>query len=62
MPLAKDFHVTFSGGGALIRHRVAFFGEEEAASLLKTLEAKGVQIIRKKPGAKRIVRHPLFFK
>jgi len=48
VPLAKDFHVTLSGGGALIRHKVAFFAEDEAAAVVSLLGNRGVQVIRKR--------------
>merc|ERR1712050_38702 len=48
VPLAKDFHVTLSGGGALIRHKVAFFAEDEAAAVVSLLDNRGVQVIRKR--------------
>jgi len=52
-PLAKDFQVTLSGGGALIRHKVAFFAEDEAAAVVGLLDSRGVQVIRKRGGAER---------
>ena len=54
VPLAKDFQVTLSGGGALIRHKVAFFAEDEAAAVVGLLDSRGVQVIRKRGcGAER---------
>ena len=54
VPLAKDFQVTLSGGGALIRHKVAFFAEDEAAAVVSLLDSRGVQVIRKRGyGAER---------
>lgn len=53
VPIATDFHLVLSGGGALIRHRVAFFSEEEANTLVYQLKQKGVQIIPKRNGAVR---------
>ena len=50
VPLAKDFQVTLSGGGAIIRHKVAFFAEDEAATVVALLENRGVQVIRRRGG------------
>ena len=52
-PLAKDFQLTFSGGGELNRHKVAFFNEEEPLILLQFFKERSVQIIRKRGGARR---------
>ena len=52
-PLAKDFQLTFSGGGELNRHKVAFFNEEEPSILLQFFKERSVQIIRKRGGARR---------
>ena len=46
--MIKDFHVTLSGGGALIRHKVAFFAEDEAVAVVSLLDNRGVQVIRKR--------------
>ena len=52
-PLAKDFQLTFSGGGELNRHKVAFFSEEEPLACLQFFKERGVQVIRKRGGARR---------
>ena len=46
VPFAKDFQLTLSGGGELIRHRVAFFSEDIGLDLIAFLQDRGVQIIR----------------
>merc|ERR1712223_1024231 len=46
VPFAKDFPLTLSGGGELIRHRVAFFSEDIGLDLIAFLQDRGVQIIR----------------
>ena len=46
LPFAKDFQLTLSGGGELIRHRVAFFTEDQGLGFIAFLQDKEVQVIR----------------
>ena len=53
VPFAKDFQLTLSGGGELIRHRVAFFAEDQGLDLISLFRDKEVQVIRIRGGSTR---------
>lgn len=47
-PLSVDFHLVLSGGGEVVRHRVAVFTEDEGVAVVKLLEGRGAQVIRRR--------------
>ena len=65
LPFAKDFQLTLSGGGELIRHRVAFFTEDQGLGFIAFLQDKEVQVIRlrdsNRGSARKISFVSLFF-